>query len=570
MDGPAEYRFMSFNIPNLHMIEDQMPFDEIQAWRLPDTYELRDAFASIQQLGGQVVRTYVITVQRPDDLPQTPKHVLGPGVFNEAAFRSLDTLMALASEYGVRVILPFVDNWPWMGGRAEYAGFRGLNKDAFWSDPLLIADFKLTIDYLINRVNTVTGLPYREDKALLAWETGNELSSTPEWVAEIAAYIKQLDSNHLVIDGYHSNLLRDSSLDDPNIDLVTTHHYERDPSVMVQHIMDNQNRAQGRKPYFIGEFGFISTSGLEAAMNTIIASGAAGGLTWSLRFHSRDGGFYWHSEGLGLGLYKAFHWPGFASGADYDETQVFKLIRQKAFEIRGLPAPPLQAPQTPRLLPIESPVAISWQGSAGAAAYDLERSTSLQGPWRTLGAKLSDAEDAYRPLFADATTKLQKTYFYRVRARNNAGRSGWSNIQGPVSGIGQFLVDPMQRTAQIFTSGGNLQFTTANARQAKEDLQRLMGESGSFISYYLESGFSKVQIDCFFPGDVLPPLVSVSLDGRIYESLALGSEDFFLPDAAYGYWKPVRYSLKDLEIRPRYVKIEWQTKMQIGHTIIGP
>jgi hypothetical protein len=31
MDGNKEYRFISFNIPNLHMIEDQMPFDKIQA-----------------------------------------------------------------------------------------------------------------------------------------------------------------------------------------------------------------------------------------------------------------------------------------------------------------------------------------------------------------------------------------------------------------------------------------------------------------------------------------------------------------------------------------------------------
>ena len=51
MEGEKEYRFISFNIPNLHMIEDQMPFHETQAWRLPDTYELNDALESVAQMG---------------------------------------------------------------------------------------------------------------------------------------------------------------------------------------------------------------------------------------------------------------------------------------------------------------------------------------------------------------------------------------------------------------------------------------------------------------------------------------------------------------------------------------
>lgn len=28
MDGPKEYRFISFNIPNLHYVEDNLPFEE--------------------------------------------------------------------------------------------------------------------------------------------------------------------------------------------------------------------------------------------------------------------------------------------------------------------------------------------------------------------------------------------------------------------------------------------------------------------------------------------------------------------------------------------------------------
>lgn len=570
MDGDKEYRFISFNIPNLHMIEDQMPFDEIQAWRLPNSYELNDAFASIAQIGGQVVRTYTITVKRPDDLPGTPKHVLGPGQFNEEAFQSLDILMALAAKHGVRVIIPFVDNWPWMGGRAEYAGFREKDKDEFWTDPQLREDFKQTINYLVNRTNTVTGVKYRDDKALLAWETGNELQSTPEWVADIASYIRGLDPNHLIIDGVHSNHLRESSLNDPNISLVTTHHYEQDPGMMIRNIRANRAMTKGRKPYFVGEFGFISTVGLETAINAIIESGAAGGLLWSLRFHNRDGGFYWHSEMAGLGLYKAFHWPGFSSGSDYDEINVMNLMRRKAFEIRGETVPVIPTPDPPLLLPIDSPAALYWQGSTGAFGYDIQRRRVPDGDWSTLATKASDADEAYRPLHADTETIRGEAYEYRVRGRNAAGVSKWSNVRGPVTGIGPVLVDPMKRTAQIFTSGGKLEFTKKNARQAKEDLCRLAGQKDAFVVYYLPDPFDQFQIDCFFPESIDAPRFEVSSEGITYQEVSVGSESYFMEDKAYGYWKPIRYAYQKTGLKAHYLKITWQTNMHLAHTIIGP
>ncbi len=570
MEGNREYRFISFNIPNLHMIEDQMPFDEINAWRLPDTYELNDALGSVAQMGGQVVRIYTITVKRPDDLPGTPKHVLGPGEFNEEAFKALDSMMAIAAKHGIRVIIPLMDNWPWMGGRAEYAGFRGKDKDEFWTDPVLRDDFKKTVSFLINRTNTVTGEKYCDDKTLLAWETGNELTSTSEWVSDISAFIKSQDSNHLVIDGFHSNLLRKSSFEDPNIDVVTTHHYEQDPGEMTMNILANRAMAKDRKPYFVGEFGFISTVGLEMAIDAIIDSGVSGGLSWSLRFHSRDGGFYWHSEMQGLGLYKAFHWPGFDSGRDYDEKNVMKLMREKAFEIIGHGLPPVKIPEPPLLLPVSSPADIRWQGSAGASGYDLERRDISNGIWINSASDISDAQEAYRPLFTDSGTVIGRSYEYRVRAVNSAGKSKWSNISAPVKGIGKVLSDPMMRRANIFSCGGKLEFTNKNSRQAKEDLYRLKGEKDAFIVYYLDDPFDSFYIDCFFEEGIVPPRIEVSNDGIVYTEISADAETFYFEDKAYGYWKPVRYRHSGEPVNAVYLKITWNTNMQIAHTVVGP
>ena len=59
--------------------------------------------------------------------------------------------------------------------------------------------------------------------------------------------------------------------------------------------------------------------------------------------HRREGGFYWHMEvGTGRNIYKAYHWPGFDSGERYDERNVLRLMREKAFQIRGMEAPALE------------------------------------------------------------------------------------------------------------------------------------------------------------------------------------------------------------------------------------
>ena len=63
MDGDREFRFISFNIPNLHYVEDDMRFDRVMPFRLPDAFEIDDALGSIEQFGGQVVRMYALSVE---------------------------------------------------------------------------------------------------------------------------------------------------------------------------------------------------------------------------------------------------------------------------------------------------------------------------------------------------------------------------------------------------------------------------------------------------------------------------------------------------------------------------
>ncbi|HOW70991.1 MAG TPA: cellulase family glycosylhydrolase [Phycisphaerae bacterium] len=569
LDGDREFRFVSFNIPNLHYVEDDMRFDRAMPFRLPDAFEIEDALGSIAQLGGQVVRMYALSVKKPDDPADIPRYILGPGQFNEEAFVILDQVLAAASRHRVRVIIPFIDQWVWWGGTGELAGFRGKKGDDFFTDPQLIEDYKAIVTTVVNRRNTITGIRYRDDKAILAWETGNELKAPENWTRIAAAHIKSVDPNHLVIDGAGYGTLPQNSLKDPNVDFVQTHHYEPDPRQVVQRIAANSDLARGHKPYHVGEFGFLSTEALRSIIDTVIERKITGALLWSLRCRSRDGGFYWHHEPLGGDFFKAYHWPGFASGERYDERGLMSLLRAKAFEIRGLTPPPLPAPKTPTLLTVDNGGMISWQGSVGAASYDIQRAPALLGPWKTIATDVSEADVQYRPLYVDDSARPGESYHYRVLARNHSGMSEPSNTVGPVRIDHRTLVDEFRNDSRIYLKQGKVQFRENEARKFKEDCHRLAGERDSGVVYRAADGIRMVRLFVYTLADQQNVTVAFSKDGANFEPAELAvTRTTTYGGSLYGFMQSALYSAKGCGADSRYVKVTFRTEAQIGRVEI--
>ncbi len=583
-DGEKEFRFLSLNIPNLLIVEDNVPFAEENPWRLPDKFEINDALETLQALGGTVTRSYVITVVKTNDLPSTPRHVLAPGKFNEEAFRTLDEVLAAANRTGVRVVIPFVDNWAWQGGRAEYAAWRGKTKDDFWTDPQLIADFKQTIHFILTRTNTVTGVRYAEDKSVLCWETGNEIASPPAWTREIAHYIKSLDSNHLVMDGFNTATLRRESLEIPDVDIVTTHHYPGNKKFFADLIRANAEMAKGKKPYIVGEFGFVTTEKMADAISAIADTSCSGGMLWSLRFRNRDGGFYWHSEpGLGGNLYKAFHWPGSMMGSDYDEINLLAIVRSNAFAIRGMTAPPIAVPAPPKLMPIANASAISWQGSLGASNYQVERGAevtgnlslpsfgggarAIGGNWKIVSSNVDEAFTQYRPQFADENVPAGRWY-YRVRAKNESGISEPSNVVGPVIVESAALVDEFADFSKVSSRSGGWQLATHDSRAAKEDAHRIAGHAGEVLIYQLPNAVQSFRVSAIFPKDVSDVKFSVSDDGQNFHDVAAQQEIYFHGAGEYGYWKPVLFHAEKIH-GGKFLKIELTGETQLGRVEIS-
>ena len=451
-EGEQVFRFFGLAAPNIHQNESQLRPDHTN--RFPDEYEIRDVLGGLQRVGARATRSFSLSIASPED-GGLPTYVTGRRTYNEEAFRSLDTVLALCPEYDVRVIIPFIASQRFIGWRGvdEFSALAGKEPGSFWTDEEVKEDFRHFLSFILNRRNTVSGLLYKDDPAVLAWQLGNEFLSyagdrkldagywTPvitDWSLEMAAFIKSVDPKHLIIEAGGD---RERFIADPNIDIISTHLYEYWnrmgglPWQLAPLAREEWEACVGKKPLAVDEFGLGSYENLAELMAAIRETGISGGLLWSIRGHRRDGGFYCHNEG-GTPI-NSFHVPGFAVGNDYDETRLLGLLRKEAYAIRGLSQPPVQAPS---FEPVVSKVdgGLVWRGSTGARYYDVERSASAAGPWTLVATGIQDAtvsdvtsyENSRKweplPIWFDHDLPEGKPVYYRVRGFNEGGAGLYS------------------------------------------------------------------------------------------------------------------------------------------------
>jgi fibronectin type 3 domain-containing protein len=89
-------------------------------------------------------------------------------------------------------------------------------------------------------------------------------------------------------------------------------------------------------------------------------------------------------------------------------------------EVSATPTAPQTAPVTPTGLQAtagDAHVSLSWNASAGAASYDLKRSTTSGGPYSTAVASPSATS------YTDTSVTTGTTYYYVVSAMNSVGQS---------------------------------------------------------------------------------------------------------------------------------------------------
>ncbi|MEX0594127.1 MAG: cellulase family glycosylhydrolase, partial [Balneolaceae bacterium] len=136
-----------------------------------------------------------------------------PGEYSEEALQDLDSVIAKGKERGIRFIIPFINYWDQLGGVCQYNTWAGAsdpstNMEFFLTNSQTQTWYKNYISMLLNRTNTVTGVAYKDEPAIMAWQIMNEGRNSGEdatilrdWYQEIAQYIKSMDPNHLISTG---------------------------------------------------------------------------------------------------------------------------------------------------------------------------------------------------------------------------------------------------------------------------------------------------------------------------------------------------------------------------------
>ncbi|CAN6443642.1 unnamed protein product [Victoria cruziana] len=141
---------------------------------------------------------------------------LKPGKFDERVFKALDRVIAEARYHGIRLILCLVNNLHAYGGKAQYVQWAweegsasSRSNDSFFSDSLIRQHFKDYVKALLTRRNSFTGVEYRNDPTIFAWELMNEPRCTTDpsggslqsWIKEMSEFVKSIDNNHMLTVG---------------------------------------------------------------------------------------------------------------------------------------------------------------------------------------------------------------------------------------------------------------------------------------------------------------------------------------------------------------------------------
>ncbi len=324
LDG-RPLRFVGANVSVMYRDEDRTRMPETLRVAAQDGVKVLRVWAygeggpdsAIKSLGGD-----------KDDWPRQHPFRFAPDEWNEEAFVHLDKVMAEAEKNGLKVQLCLVNWWRDTGGVTQYLAWAGItdaaNDDprkfginleqamAFYTNAQTREMYRDHLRHVILRRNTITGRLYKDDPTVFGWELMNEAQAPTglrherrAWVAEMSAYIKSLDPDHLLTPGlwgYRSSWERREWLAEhalPAVDFIDVHNYPRDDTdsfvdtpQALRDFLDNRVAAAWSlgKPLVMGEFGMgpeganniSEATWYHAFFEHSLQSGVSGAMFWIL------------------------------------------------------------------------------------------------------------------------------------------------------------------------------------------------------------------------------------------------------------------------------------------------
>jgi mannan endo-1,4-beta-mannosidase len=283
------------------------------------------------------------------------------GTYNDQQFALFDYVIESARTHGIRLIPVFENYWEAYGGIDKRLTWEGLgtgqaNRWRFFNKsacPGCFTQYKNYVSHALNRVNHYSGVAYKDDPTIFAWELMNEPryeqqgveestkgTTLRAWVDEMGAFIKDIDPNHLLGAGLEGHESRYGFGGDegnpfvgihqsPYIDFTSAHPYPDEgwagldipkTKTLISAWISDSHDVVG-KPFFMGEWNVHQNWD-----------------TWwteiygHLEAEDADGSaFWWYKDGTGSG--------GFDTSAGAAHLSIFRAHSQRMTAKSGEPAP---------------------------------------------------------------------------------------------------------------------------------------------------------------------------------------------------------------------------------------
>ena len=505
----------------------------------PSQFRVNDALDAAKEMGLTVIRSHDLGISTGCPNCIEPSR----GVFNETALEHVDYVIKAAADRGLRLIIPLTDNWHYpAGGKHNFTDWRGISdENQFYYNPQVINDFETYISTLLNRVNSYTGIPYKDDPTILAWETGNELQPPTSWTQTISTYIKRIDKNHLVIDGRAGIDPNAARL--TNVDILSDHYYPKSIASMNADALAATNAG---KAFIVGEFDWNDANGGDTLSNFLASVQAnpevAGDAFWELWSHGDQYGYVSGDKQYTV------HYPGDTAAM----RSSVQLLRSYAYRMMNRPVPPDSIAGTPLLETVirnGTNNTLIWRGTTVAASYTIERSQiGPNGPWSVICARCATDNDTP---WVDTHVPVGPLW-YRVTAYNLSGIAGppSASYQAGSTGI---MIDNLNDWSKVYQHSSNLTFDTTNSQYMRGDTSRVIRTTATheFITWKQANMVSFQAIAYFWPAEPVSPLsFYTSADGTNWTAVVPGVVSLG------GDWLEYIYTLQGMS-NTNYVKIVW-------------
>ncbi|MGB7169631.1 MAG: hypothetical protein WBD32_11565, partial [Acidobacteriaceae bacterium] len=295
------------------------------------------------------------------------------------------------------------------------------NFQDFFTDPALIAAYERHIDAVLNHRNTITGVLYRDDPTIMAWENCNmcgifsvfmhgNLADVARWSETIGEHIQSIDHHHLYLDT--TGIFRNDPeiLNNPSVDLFAFEEYPHWDALLgptAQHTTaetiahDAATVVSHGKVFIVNEFGWDKTDwatpdDLQHVLDSFLHNpDISGDGFWALQGHLDNFGFQpipadannaeFAAKGES-GEWWALYYPGRKTLVMSAEDMAGRAqqLRAHAYQMSELPVPQHAVPPPPVVSSVVIGGLVAWRGSAGATLYSIESEAPGSTQWKLI------------------------------------------------------------------------------------------------------------------------------------------------------------------------------------------